>query len=107
MRSDGTSSRRVHVFSRVPAENASTPQTAGPPASSVSPASIAERAYALWLQRGCREGHDREDWLDAERQLAAGGADRTQQNQIEEKVGFSKDSADARSVELRGTRHVP
>jgi hypothetical protein len=30
---------------------------------------IAERAYALYLQRGCREGSDLEDWGDAEREI--------------------------------------
>lgn len=27
---------------------------------------IAVKAYELWEQRGCRDGHDLEDWLDAE-----------------------------------------
>lgn len=27
---------------------------------------IAAKAYELWEQRGCRHGHDLEDWLDAE-----------------------------------------
>lgn len=27
---------------------------------------IAAKAYELWLERGCREGRDLEDWLDAE-----------------------------------------
>ncbi len=27
---------------------------------------IARKAYELWEQRGQREGHDLEDWLDAE-----------------------------------------
>lgn len=27
------------------------------------------RAYELYLQRGCREGHAQEDWLDAEREI--------------------------------------
>ena len=30
---------------------------------------IAQRAYALYLARGCQEGHDVEDWLQAEREL--------------------------------------
>jgi hypothetical protein len=32
---------------------------------------IADRAYALWLDRGGGHGHDREDWQEAERQLRA------------------------------------
>lgn len=27
---------------------------------------IAQRAFELWEERGRREGHDLEDWLDAE-----------------------------------------
>jgi Protein of unknown function (DUF2934) len=27
---------------------------------------IARKAYELWNERGCREGRDLEDWLDAE-----------------------------------------
>jgi len=32
-------------------------------------AHISIRAYELYLQRGCREGHAQEDWLDAEREI--------------------------------------
>ena len=32
---------------------------------------IAERAYELFLARGCEHGHDIEDWLTAETQVAA------------------------------------
>jgi len=27
---------------------------------------IAAKAYELWYERGCRQGRDLEDWLDAE-----------------------------------------
>ena len=30
---------------------------------------IAKRAYQLYLERGCREGCDVEDWVDAEREI--------------------------------------
>ena len=30
---------------------------------------IAKRAYELYLERGCREGCDVEDWLNAEREV--------------------------------------
>ncbi len=30
---------------------------------------IAQRAYALYLARGAQDGHDMEDWLQAEREL--------------------------------------
>lgn len=32
---------------------------------------IAKRAYELYLERGCREGCDVEDWVDAERDILA------------------------------------
>ena len=32
-------------------------------------ARISGRAYELYVQRGCREGHAHEDWLDAEREI--------------------------------------
>ena len=32
---------------------------------------IARRAYELFEQRGGEHGHDREDWLEAERQIRA------------------------------------
>jgi len=30
---------------------------------------IAQRAYELYLARGCVDGHDHEDWVQAEREL--------------------------------------
>jgi hypothetical protein len=30
---------------------------------------VAQRAYELYLARGCRDGQDVEDWLCAEREL--------------------------------------
>lgn len=32
-------------------------------------ARISCRAYELYLQRGCRDGHALEDWLDAEQEI--------------------------------------
>ncbi|MEQ1679603.1 MAG: DUF2934 domain-containing protein [Nitrospira sp.] len=32
---------------------------------------IAKRAYELYLERGCRQGWDVEDWIDAERETLA------------------------------------
>jgi hypothetical protein len=32
-------------------------------------ARISLRAYELYVQRGCHEGHAQEDWLDAEREI--------------------------------------
>lgn len=34
-----------------------------------SPEEIAVRAYALFEERGSTDGHDLEDWVEAERQL--------------------------------------
>jgi hypothetical protein len=33
---------------------------------------IARKAYELYERRGCEPGHEFEDWLEAERQIAAG-----------------------------------
>jgi len=38
--------------------------------------SIAELAYRLWNERGRPHGSEEEDWLEAERQLAANAAER-------------------------------
>ncbi|MGE0470562.1 MAG: DUF2934 domain-containing protein [Nitrospira sp.] len=32
---------------------------------------IAKRAYELYLDRGCQQGSDVEDWVDAEREILA------------------------------------
>ena len=49
-----------------------TPQAAHPAApAKVTHERIAMRAYEKWLQRGCHHGHDQQDWLDAEAELAA------------------------------------
>jgi hypothetical protein len=32
-------------------------------------AEVQRRAYELFVQRGCSDGHDKEDWYEAERQL--------------------------------------
>jgi hypothetical protein len=45
-------------------------ENAGSPAFIVvSAGDIAERAYGFYLDRGCVDGFDREDWLRAEREL--------------------------------------
>ena len=38
-----------------------------------APAEIAARAYEIYRERGATEGHDLEDWLEAERQLTVAG----------------------------------
>ncbi len=32
---------------------------------------IAMRAYEKWLRRGCKDGADRQDWLEAESEIMA------------------------------------
>jgi hypothetical protein len=39
------------------------------PAAVTANSDIARRAYELYLARGCRHGHDLEDWVQAEREL--------------------------------------
>jgi len=39
------------------------------------PDAIARRAYELYLSRGSEPGHEMEDWLQAEAELRAQGAD--------------------------------
>lgn len=34
---------------------------------------IRERAYEIYLARGCEDGHDLEDWVEAERQFSSEG----------------------------------
>ncbi len=36
----------------------------------IGPKQISERAYELWLGRGCVHGFHVDDWLEAEKQLA-------------------------------------
>jgi hypothetical protein len=35
----------------------------------ITPEQIEKRAYELYIERGSQDGHDLENWLDAERQL--------------------------------------
>jgi hypothetical protein len=48
-----------------------------PPSPNVPPTheDIATRAYELFVERGGEHGHDWEDWLSAEQELAATDAD--------------------------------
>lgn len=40
----------------------------------ISEQEIAARAYEIFLKRGASHGHDLDDWLEAERELAAATA---------------------------------
>jgi hypothetical protein len=39
-------------------------------ASGVTESDIARRAFELYCDRGCDDGHDVDDWLNAERELS-------------------------------------
>jgi len=41
-------------------------------ATNITESDIARRAYDLYLARGCKPGHQLEDWLQAERELREG-----------------------------------
>jgi hypothetical protein len=62
-----TSRRRPdNVLDMPPADGKMTPPA--PPARA-SEAQIAERAYQLYCARGCQDGSDVDDWLQAENDL--------------------------------------
>jgi hypothetical protein len=46
----------------------------------VTDAEIAARAFELYCQRGGEDGHDLEDWLQAERELRQGAAPNVHEN---------------------------
>jgi hypothetical protein len=59
-----------------------------------SEAQIQQRAYELFLQRGCEHGRDMEDWLEAEQELtelAALGAVDTEFAAEEELISESEE----------------
>jgi hypothetical protein len=49
----------------------SRPQTPPQHSASVPHDKIAMRAYQKWLQRGCPNGSDKQDWHEAEAELKA------------------------------------
>jgi hypothetical protein len=51
--------------------------------------SIAELAYQLWVTRGCPEGSEELDWLEAERQLAESSSALASDSSHEGKMGSS------------------
>jgi Protein of unknown function (DUF2934) len=50
---------------------------------------IAERAHQLWVEKGCRQGHDLEDWLEAEAEFARQTAPLTTHETKEHKFSVS------------------
>ena len=54
----------------------SMPALSATPASvNPSSADVAKRAFELYCERGRQHGYDLQDWLQAERELYAAGAD--------------------------------
>jgi hypothetical protein len=39
--------------------------------SAIPSTDIAKRAFEIYCERGCRDGYDMQDWLQAERELSA------------------------------------
>ena len=62
MSKDTTTPKEVVTASNRPPRRASRPPT-------TPNSEIARRAYDLYLARGCEDGYDVEDWLQAEREL--------------------------------------
>ncbi len=60
------------LISQSPAPQAEAKPLVDTPSHVISPNRIAELAYSYWLERGCIEGSSEEDWLRAEKALAAG-----------------------------------
>ena len=60
--------RKTKTIKRVTAE---APAIAAEDHRIITKDDVARRAYKLFLARGGAEGHDVEDWLEAERQLNA------------------------------------
>ena len=54
-----------------PSSAATTVQATSVASKPVIPAheEIARMAYLVWLEGGCRHGHDEEDWIEAQRRL--------------------------------------
>jgi len=59
-----TTSAPQTVKSSQPQANAATQMS--PPQEKV-----AARAYQKWMQKGCKHGHDQQDWLEAEAEIKA------------------------------------
>jgi hypothetical protein len=62
-------------------------------------AEIARRAYELYLERGCRDGQDLDDWLIAERELLE-KLPQTQPNQADG-AAISREGKGSTSIRAR------
>lgn len=66
------------------------------PETKPSETQIQQRAYELFLERGCEHGRDVEDWLEAERELAEFAADAEPLPELEEPIRLKTKAAVAR-----------
>ena len=71
-RSSGHATRHATTKAPSTTDDETTTDAAPPPAAS-APAfeDIARRSYAIYLARGAEDGHDVEDWIQAEQELGA------------------------------------
>jgi len=58
----------TNAGARTAAENRSRSSLATPP-TDLDPEKVAQRAKAIWQNKGCPRGRDEENWLEAEAQL--------------------------------------
>jgi hypothetical protein len=63
------SSKPATVKGRPKPVSDSLPPSAPERSPEITDGQIATRAYEIWLESGCPEGADRENWLEAEHQL--------------------------------------
>ena len=67
-----TSRRRSQNVVNMP--QTETAGVSAPTTTRLSDDGIAQRAYELYCARGCQDGHDLDDWFQAERELRGGAA---------------------------------
>jgi HSP20 family molecular chaperone IbpA len=61
---------------------------------------IQRRAYYLYLQNGCREGHDMEDWLEAERDVLCAAPGEVTETQQDIEIQAALPDVDSRTLEV-------
>lgn len=84
-----------------------------PPSTASSPLrptleQIAEEAYALYMAKGAQDGHDLDDWLEAERRVATrpgGGQHSTTERQQDERH-VRQDGATSKRARIDDTAPV-
>ena len=66
---------------------------------------IRAKAHQLWVERGCPEGNDQQDWYEAERLLReAAGQAAARSESIEDQAAESADAASSDSERPASTR---